>query len=112
MTPFGGVIAMVAAFFRALLVVSAVLYAFNGIAIYTGFYPWVGKIDPNDIYIYKISGQILWAIIFALIAERVSIADVEGLPRKATMLACAFFSVSGLATALILMSDRGRSVAG
>ncbi|MGX1785718.1 hypothetical protein ACWIGM_03215 [Bosea sp. NPDC055332] len=103
---------MMAAFFRALLVASAALYSFNATAIYAGIYPWSGKIDPNDIYIYKISGQILWAVIFALIAERISIAGVEGMPRKATMLACAFFSVSGLATALILMSDRGRSVTG
>lgn len=97
---------------KTLIAASIILFMLSGISLLLGIYPWIGKIDPNDIRIYKVGNKFLWAIIFALAMERACLFNLERRPKAAVTLLLAFFSVSGIAEAMMQMAAYARATVG
>lgn len=97
---------------KALLATSITLFFGSAIYLLFGLYPRVGKINPNDVRIYQISNQFLWAIVFALAMERAFLFEMARGRKIAIMLVFAFFSASGITTAITRMTEYARSLAG
>lgn len=112
MVPFDGARTLMHILAKTLIAASIILFMLSGISLLLGIYPWVGKLDPTDIRIYKIGNKFLWAIIFALAMERACLFNLGRGPKVAVTLLLAFFSVSGIAEAIIQMAAYARSTVG